>query len=600
MEKLASGNQHLPILHKDFADGNASFTYEPSLYSKRKVFVSTEDPKVIEKALKLCGRWKVMYTKAKRSNDDSWMKMSKDADARQEVLNALVNLELALEADGWICTLLSNWCRLIDELRQTVAMKAGRPYLSLSKQSRAATKKGQKPAKNSYLDWRMTLGASWSPPQWVLSVSGWFRLVLFLVLIIEVSLRLLLTFNLGDQVGRDQFVSWICDEYWGGKAHPHSLDNCRMEFARWIDSEANREEGTTPLMLMEFLCLFFLGIIQQLLECVALKRPDEKTMQRKKLTCLYWWPLLVWLCTFTLSLARGTLLGLSFLLLFIGVTFSSSKSLSTRRRWVWRARLFALLFLLIGLAFQSPLLPCSRAMCKDGVHQIYLTLEECVHVEALDLSVVGSEAQTSRCFDTDDVEASRQALGHDTMWTLAVQIIGIRRVQGDNLWDGILALFVSQLGQMVLLIVAATVQLRMYTSPLFSQYSDVFVEEPEEVILARAQRFATEFYCGVKLEELAARHRLKALVEKLHHTKQKIQDLLKVNYVKMGKNSRCAAMLKPASVTQVSEIFKYANDKNFSIVPMLRDKKSGKLEHSKGTWTPVSEDRLMETLKPLG
>lgn len=28
-----------------------------------------------------------------------------------------------------------------------------------------------------------------------------------------------------------------------GKAHPHSLDNCRMEFARWIDSEANREEG---------------------------------------------------------------------------------------------------------------------------------------------------------------------------------------------------------------------------------------------------------------------------------------------------------------------------------------------------------------------
>lgn len=425
----------------------------------------------------------------------------------------------------------------------------------------------------------------------------WFRLVLFLVLIIEVSLRLLLTFNLGDQVGRDQFVSWICDEYWGGKAHPHSLDNCRMEFARWIDSEANREEGTTPLMLMEFLCLFFLGIVQQLLECVALKRPDEKTMQRKKLTCLYWWPLLVWLCTFTLSLARGTLLGLSFLLLFIGVTFSSSKSLSTRRRWVWRARLFALLFLLIGLAFQSPLLPCSRAMCKDGVHQIYLTLEECVHVEALDLSVVGSEAQTSRCFDTDDVEASRQALGHDTMWTLAVQIIGIRRVQGDNLWDGILALFVSQLGQMVLLIVAATVQLRMYTSPLFSQYSDVFVEEPEEVILARAQRFATEFYCGVKLEELAARHRLKALVEKLHRTKQKIQDLLKVNYVKMGKNSRCAAMLKPASVTQVSEIFKYANDKNFSIVPMLRDKKSGKLEHSKGTWTPVSEDRLMETLK---
>ena len=32
----------------------------------------------------------------------------------------------------------------------------------------------------------------------------------------------------------------------------------------------------------------------------------------------------------------------------------------------------------------------------------------------------------------------------------------------------------------VLLIVAATVQLRMYSSQLFSRYADVFVEEPEE------------------------------------------------------------------------------------------------------------------------
>ena len=32
----------------------------------------------------------------------------------------------------------------------------------------------------------------------------------------------------------------------------------------------------------------------------------------------------------------------------------------------------------------------------------------------------------------------------------------------------------------VLLIVAATVQLRMYSSHLFSRYADVFVEEPED------------------------------------------------------------------------------------------------------------------------
>ena len=34
-----------------------------------------------------------------------------------EYLDSLLNLELALECNGWIGTLSSNWCRLIDELR---------------------------------------------------------------------------------------------------------------------------------------------------------------------------------------------------------------------------------------------------------------------------------------------------------------------------------------------------------------------------------------------------------------------------------------------------------------------------------------------------
>ena len=48
----------------------------------------------------------------------------------------------------------------------------------------------------------------------------------------------------------------------------------------------------------------------------------------------------------------------------------------------------------------------------------------------------------------------------------------------------------------VLLIVAATVQLRMYTSPLFSQYSDVFVEEPEDGDL-RHRSFKTPWFTVV-------------------------------------------------------------------------------------------------------
>ncbi|CAK9002912.1 Hypothetical protein (Fragment) [Durusdinium trenchii] len=338
----------------------------------------------------------------------------------------------------------------------------------------------------------------------------WFRLVLFFILVIEVSLRLLLTFNLGEEVGRDQLVNWICNEYWKGASHPRAFDSCLVEFTHWIDS-ANAQQGSTPLMLMEFLCLFFLGMVQQLLECTSSQTLEAETLQRKKLTVLYWWPLLVWCCAFTLSLARGTLLGLCFLVLLLGVTFSNSSSLPTRRRWVWRTRLFALLFLLIGLAFQSPLLPCSRAACQDGIHQIYVTQDECVKMEAFDLSLVGSEAQSAHCGAPDH----GASLGHDTSWTLFVQILGVRRVSGASLWEGIAALFLSQLGQLVLLIAATTVQLRMYSSRLFAKYLDVFVEESEDVIFARAQRFATEFYCGAKLQELASRNRVKAQLDAL-------------------------------------------------------------------------------------
>ncbi|CAJ1441892.1 unnamed protein product [Effrenium voratum] len=285
-------------------------------------------------------------------------------------------------------------------------------------------------------------------------------------------------------------------------------------------------------MLMEFLCLFFLGIVQQLLECVSLQKAEAKTLQRKKLTVLYWWPLLVWLCDFTLSLARGTLLGLCFLLLLLGKIFNSTSGLSIRVNWVWRARLFALLFLLVGLAFQSPLLPCSRASCVDGLHQIYLSAEQCERMEGLDLSILGSEASSAQC-----LVPGEEALGHDTTWTLAVQTLGIRRVQGDSFWDGLWALFFSQLGQLVLLILAATVQLRMYSSKIFWEYRDVFLVEPEEVIFARAQRFAHEFYCRVKLEERASRHRMQALVEKLHRTKQKIRNILELKTEESGGKS---------------------------------------------------------------
>jgi hypothetical protein len=47
----------------------------------------------------------------------------------EEVLNSLLHLDLALQCDGFVGTLSSNWCRLIDELRSTVRCKAHAPYV---------------------------------------------------------------------------------------------------------------------------------------------------------------------------------------------------------------------------------------------------------------------------------------------------------------------------------------------------------------------------------------------------------------------------------------------------------------------------------------
>lgn len=88
---------------------------------------------MIEAAQKLCRHWNVTYVEARRSNKDPWMHLTAGKEARAEVLSALMNLELALESDAWVCTLSSNWCRLIDELRMTVAQKASEPFLNLEK-----------------------------------------------------------------------------------------------------------------------------------------------------------------------------------------------------------------------------------------------------------------------------------------------------------------------------------------------------------------------------------------------------------------------------------------------------------------------------------
>ena len=42
----------------------------------------------------------------------------------EEYLSMLLNLQLSTQCDAWVCTLASNWCRLMDELRVTIGGKA--------------------------------------------------------------------------------------------------------------------------------------------------------------------------------------------------------------------------------------------------------------------------------------------------------------------------------------------------------------------------------------------------------------------------------------------------------------------------------------------
>ena len=65
----------------------------------------------------------------------------------------LVHLSDFLKCDAFVCTLMSNYCRLIDEFRATIAMKPAALFADLSKEtcSQPPCYRGQ-PGKLSF-DW---------------------------------------------------------------------------------------------------------------------------------------------------------------------------------------------------------------------------------------------------------------------------------------------------------------------------------------------------------------------------------------------------------------------------------------------------------------
>jgi len=97
---------------------------------KPQVFLSSEDPKVIEDA-RAYSNITFYYTSEERKNQDFKDLISQGS---SRFLLDLVNLNLALECDGHIGTFGSNWNRLIVELHSTIGYCAGCPYIGVDEQ----------------------------------------------------------------------------------------------------------------------------------------------------------------------------------------------------------------------------------------------------------------------------------------------------------------------------------------------------------------------------------------------------------------------------------------------------------------------------------
>jgi hypothetical protein len=112
------------------------------------VFLTSDDVDVIEQSkvwAKEAG-WKVIYTELFDRNKTidkydwetkvkmGWSGMM-NGHFETEYLSMLLNLEYSVRCEAWVCTLASNSCRLIDEMRATVGGKANRYYADLSMKS---------------------------------------------------------------------------------------------------------------------------------------------------------------------------------------------------------------------------------------------------------------------------------------------------------------------------------------------------------------------------------------------------------------------------------------------------------------------------------
>ena len=103
------------------------------------MFVASEDATVVDSAIEWGKRndWKILYTDLfdrrqvisglNTTQRDMWAKTHHSHHHHLEYFAMILNIDSHIQCSAYICSMPSNFCRLIDELKATVAAKANTP-----------------------------------------------------------------------------------------------------------------------------------------------------------------------------------------------------------------------------------------------------------------------------------------------------------------------------------------------------------------------------------------------------------------------------------------------------------------------------------------
>jgi hypothetical protein len=115
---------------------------EHLLPSNGTLFITTEDPQVLVDAESwgAANHWTILFTnlfdRSQQTAYKTWDEQHKKGTVAThdvlEYISMILNLQYAIQCEAWVCTLASNSCRIIDELRATIGGKANRFYADLS------------------------------------------------------------------------------------------------------------------------------------------------------------------------------------------------------------------------------------------------------------------------------------------------------------------------------------------------------------------------------------------------------------------------------------------------------------------------------------